>query len=53
MNVKKSLAAVLAAAATVTVLAAAPASATLVGNSQGCTPGFWKNHTDWTSYAVH
>ncbi len=36
-----------------TLLSTGTASATLVGNSQGCTPGFWKNHTDWTSYAVH
>jgi hypothetical protein len=34
------------------VLTAAPASATAVGNSEGCTPGFWKNHTPWTSYEV-
>jgi hypothetical protein len=34
------------------VLIAAPASATTVGNSQGCTPGFWKNHTNWASYDV-
>lgn len=32
------------------VLIAAPAQATTVGNTQGCTPGFWKNHTPWTQY---
>ncbi len=53
MNVKKCVAAVLGSAAVLTVIAASPASATLPGNSQGCTPGFWKNHTDWASYAVH
>ena len=40
-----------AAAAVVLVAAggvlAAPSSATEVGNSQGCTPGFWKNHQPW------
>ena len=35
------------------ILTAGPASATLSGNTQGCTPGFWKNHTAWTSHAVH
>jgi hypothetical protein len=43
------LAAVLALAA---VVIATPAAATEAGNSQGCTPGFWKNHTDWASYSV-
>jgi hypothetical protein len=32
------------------VLTAAPASATLGGNSEGCTPGFWKNHTPWSQF---
>ncbi len=31
--------------------AAAPAEATNIGN-EGCTPGYWKNHTDnWEEYA--
>jgi hypothetical protein len=34
------------------VLIAAPAQATTVGNTQGCTPGFWKNHTNWASYDI-
>jgi hypothetical protein len=34
------------------ILTAAPASATTSGNSEGCTPGFWKNHTSWASYEV-
>jgi hypothetical protein len=34
------------------ILTAAPASATTSGNSEGCTPGFWKNHTPWASYEV-
>lgn len=25
---------------------AAPASANVIGDSQGCTPGYWKNHTE-------
>ena len=25
---------------------AVPASANVVGDSQGCTPGYWKNHTE-------
>jgi hypothetical protein len=32
------------------VLAVAPAAATSGGNSEGCTPGFWKNHTPWSQY---
>jgi hypothetical protein len=32
--------------------AAAPADATNIGN-EGCTPGYWKNHTDnWEEYAA-
>lgn len=26
--------------------AAAPASANVIGDSEGCTPGYWKNHTE-------
>jgi opacity protein-like surface antigen len=29
---------------------AVPASANQIGEGQGCTPGFWKNHLDWKSY---
>ena len=33
-------------------LFAAPAAATNIGN-EGCTPGYWKNHTDsWEEYAA-
>ena len=35
----------LAALFATTVLAAAPADATAIGR-EGCTPGYWKNHTD-------
>jgi hypothetical protein len=31
---------------------AAPAGATANGDTQGCTPGYWKNHTtNWQEYA--
>jgi hypothetical protein len=30
-----------------------PAGATTVGNDQGCTPGYWKNHTtSWQEYTT-
>ncbi|MDH4352903.1 MAG: hypothetical protein OEW41_02865 [Actinomycetota bacterium] len=45
MNLKKFVVTAAAAALAVTALAAVPASATGVGN-EGCTPGYWKNHTD-------
>ena len=35
----------LAAVAATTVLAAAPSGATAIG-VEGCTPGYWKNHTE-------
>jgi hypothetical protein len=48
---KKSLAAFAAAAALAAgMLMAGPASANEGGTTEGCTPGFWKNHTDWKSY---
>jgi hypothetical protein len=54
MNIRKYVAGLLATAAAAAVLGTAPSAwATLSGDSQGCTPGFWKNHTDWASYAVH
>ncbi len=32
---------------------ASPASATKVGSDQGCTPGYWKNHTSaWQEYST-
>jgi hypothetical protein len=35
-----------------TLGAAAPAAAVTVGTTEGCTPGFWKNHpTVWQEYA--
>lgn len=34
------------------MMMAAPASATNIGN-EGCTPGYWKNHTDnWEEYTT-
>lgn len=32
---------------------AVPATATTVGSGQGCTPGYWKNHTSsWEEYTT-
>lgn len=34
------------------LLVAAPVGATTVGTTEGCTPGYWKNHTDsWQEYS--
>ena len=45
-------AAALAAVAATTVLAAAPSGATAIG-AEGCTPGYWKNHTEnWLERAT-
>jgi hypothetical protein len=34
------------------LLAATPVAATTVGTTQGCTPGYWKNHTDnWQEFS--
>src|SRR5919107_460499 len=44
--------AALPAGAATTVLAATPAGAVTIGE-QGCTPGYWKNHTDnWLESAT-
>jgi hypothetical protein len=44
--------AALAAAAATTVLAASPAGAVAIGE-EGCTPGYWKNHTEnWLENAA-
>jgi hypothetical protein len=50
MRLKKLLAAGAALAMAGGVMLAVPASATSGGNTEGCTPGFWKNHTEWKSY---
>ena len=42
---RRLLTAVILAVAVMTVGISAPASAVRVGN-EGCTPGYWKNHTD-------
>jgi hypothetical protein len=40
-----------ALAAGMSMFAVAPAGATNIGN-EGCTPGYWKNHTDnWEEYS--
>lgn len=50
MRIKKYLAAGGAAAMAVTAFAAVPANAVQVGDD-GCTPGYWKNHTEnWQEY---
>ena len=45
---------VIAAATFAGVVAfAAPSGAVTVGSDQGCTPGYWKNHTSsWEEYTV-
>jgi hypothetical protein len=45
MGVKKYVVAAAVAAVAAGTFAAAPASATNIGY-EGCTPGYWKNHTD-------
>ena len=51
-RLRKAGCAALAAVAATTVLAAAPAGAVTVGQ-EGCTPGYWKNHTeDWLESAT-
>ena len=50
MGFKKYLAAAAVAAIAAGTLLAAPASATNIG-TEGCTPGYWKNHTsNWQEY---
>ncbi len=44
-RIKKAASAALTAVAASTVLAAAPAGALSVG-VEGCTPGYWKTHTE-------
>jgi hypothetical protein len=50
MRIKKIAALGVAAALGLSMMLGAPASANLGGSTEGCTPGFWKNHTDWKSY---
>jgi hypothetical protein len=51
-RLKRAGCAALAAVAATTVLAATPAGAVTIGE-QGCTPGYWKNHTDsWLESAT-
>lgn len=45
MGIKKFAASVLVAAVAAGSALAVPASATNIGH-EGCTPGYWKNHTD-------
>jgi len=52
MRFKKLLAMGAALAMASGVMLATPASATNIGN-EGCTPGYWKNHTDnWEEYTT-
>ncbi len=49
-KVGKILVGAILSAAVFSLAAASPASATNIGN-EGCTPGYWKNHTDnWETY---
>jgi hypothetical protein len=50
MRKKRLIAVAAALALSGGMVMAAPASANTGGNTEGCTPGFWKNHTDWKSY---
>lgn len=50
MRLKTVIVSALAAMFAAGAFAVAPASAVEVGNTQGCTPGFWKNHEPWSSY---
>ena len=50
MGIKRYAAAAAVAALTAGAIIAAPVSANPIGPGAGCTPGFWKNHTDWKSY---
>ena len=50
-GLKIRAAAVVAAVAVVGLIAAAPGGAWSTNPTQGCTPGYWKNHTDaWVTY---
>jgi hypothetical protein len=52
MRFTKLAAAAAALAMTAGMMMATPASATNIGN-EGCTPGYWKNHTDnWQEYTT-
>jgi hypothetical protein len=50
MSLRRIAAVGAAAALAFSVVLGAPASANEGGLTEGCTPGFWKNHTDWKSY---
>jgi len=50
MRLTKIAAAAAVAVVAATAFGAVPASATLSGTTEGCTPGFWKNHEPWTGY---
>ena len=52
MGFKKYVAAAAVSAIAAGTMLAGPASATNIGN-EGCTPGYWKNHTsNWEEYTV-
>lgn len=52
MGIKKYIAAAAAMALATGMILATPAAATNIGN-EGCTPGYWKNHTDnWQEYTT-
>ena len=52
MGLKKLFAATAVAGLFAGMLIAAPAQAVEIGN-EGCTPGYWKNHTDnWQEYTT-
>ncbi|HVQ86704.1 MAG TPA: hypothetical protein VMT88_00850 [Actinomycetes bacterium] len=52
MRFKNLIIAAVVATLTAGTMLAAPASATNIGN-EGCTPGYWKNHTsNWQEYTT-
>jgi len=52
MGLKKLFAATVVAGLFAGLMVVAPAQAVEIGN-EGCTPGYWKNHTDnWQEYTV-
>lgn len=51
MGLKKFIAAAAVASLALGIMLVAPASATNIGDGEGCTPGYWKNHTsNWQEY---
>jgi hypothetical protein len=53
MGFKKIMATTAVAALALGAMLTGPASATNIGDDEGCTPGYWKNHTsNWQEYST-